>query len=292
MMCACVASQKFNNVSGGAEPLILQNSKGYSYSLDANGKYFAATNSKGAELLSNLQIQSKSAMDAYKLNAADIKNGEYMYRNHTKGSYIHTWPEEYYDSPSFCYAYIKYKSMQRYPEIYNLIERALNSTHPSVVELKKKTAVKVLLMGGGPGFGAVAARDILEPRTVSVLNIDRSDMLGVASQHYESAFKNVDFNNDAEVLDVSKDVDIIIASFVIRYIKPSLLCKIISKNPKCIILVNHGTPNDKELMINLRRHVNIFNLMGKSTTQFMIASASKKITIGKPNLVFPGVPYR
>lgn len=291
LACAYRCTTKYV-ITGGADPTISKSSNNtYTYSLDANGKYFARTDEKGAELLRNLDTQSKNAMDAYGLNENEIKKGEHMYRNHSKNSYVHTWPEPYYDSPAFCYAYIKYKSFQRYPEIYNLVTRALSTSHPSIAALKRKKIVNVLLLGGGPGFGAVAVRDVLAPRKVSVLNIDRSDVLGAASHYYGAEFKNINFDNIERVIGVARDVDVIIASYTIRYIKPVLLQQILASNPRCIILVNHGTPKDKELMKNLQRHVSIFKLMGKSSTQFMIAAPAKNTTL-EPKLIFPGIPYR
>lgn len=250
------------------------------YSLDANGKYHAKTNDMGASLLCDLWELTKLAMASYKLKPNQMKKGEKMYRNHTKGAYMHTWPEKHYSSPEFCWAYIKYKAQQRYPEVHNLLTKANISVGANPT---------VLLLGGGPGFEAAAIRQVLGP--CRVINVDKSTMLGKASQFYHSEFQQMDFNSKS-IGRLASECDLAVSSFSIRYIKPHVVRQVVDNLKSGIMLVNHGCPNDERVLTGIKKEgLLLRSVHGGSWTQFIVSVHDHHRPVVQ-DVVFPGIPYR
>jgi hypothetical protein len=91
-----------------------------------------------------------------------IKEGEAIYDEKPfKNEKDHiTWSQNEYDHPGFHRAYIKYKSIQRFTETWELLRRAHNlGILSNIYKNPKPRTIRVASLAGGPGFELYALRE-------------------------------------------------------------------------------------------------------------------------------------
>ena len=144
------------------------------YYCDIDKLYPFSTNRQGAELLEGLMTLTEellalnqSLMEHACISSSpgnrdqtvdDVKReGYHLYRNKSSlASDGVTWTDEEYSSPGMAHWYIRLKSLQRFTETWAMLERSLAM---GVFDgIPEKQTVRLVSLGGGPGFELQAAR--------------------------------------------------------------------------------------------------------------------------------------
>ena len=257
------------------------------YSLDANCRWSAMATKRGTEMLLNVLDASEIAMNSFGLSVDDEAVGERMYSKHSKDS-VHTWPDEYYSNPAFCWAYIKWKTRQRYPEIYNLLSR---SRATGLIPIGAN--YRVVLLGGGPGFGAAAVRDHWGSDG-TIINLDGSEMLGIRSPCYGAIFEHVQFEDEAAIERHCKGADLIISSFSIAYFskRAPFMERLLRSTGAALVVNCSGAKSMWEDFSNMGG-IKATPLLGASDRrQYLVTKeGAPRESTREPVLEFPGVPY-
>lgn len=276
----------------------------FRYSLSFRGEYTALTSQKGAKQLNNILEMSKKAMARLGKNfdRSDMAKTDVMYKSHIPNK-VHTWPYEFYDDPRFGYAYIRYKTFQRYPEVYNLVDRAMSGNSNSIKRIKNNVKrgkpIRVVLIGGGPGYTTQSVIDALSkygsPKIVC-LNTDGSDMLGSVSDIYGAKFENIKFENVKRLMEVCDGADIIINSFAIEYFNDKLFIfsDILKKTPTALILINCASTRGRYMTEFYKMSSSTFrvtSLLSRNDMRQFMLSTERPGKINTNNVLYPNVPY-
>lgn len=242
----------------------------------------------------------------------DIKRGRSIYADKPtltatkrQGKNIATWSADEYSLPGFQRAYISLKSVQRFTEIWSLLERV----HSVGLFELFDAGVSIASLGGGPGYELFATREYLFhigfTGDISMFNLDIERSWG----EYASVLGSTFFQWDASTRDLietvgSDSIDIIIISNVMcMYLTTpealQYLVDLVTKQGVKAILVNSRAENldllDSPIFKN--GDVRIMQLLdqsgGRDDRQFMIYSTAMTFnafaTVSNP--VFPNVPY-
>ena len=144
---------------------------------DVKKKYKITYDEDGKEIIDSailsFEKMLKVAKDKIK-SPKMMKKGLDIYIKKNNKNSKRTWTEQEYKHPGFQYHYLFYKSLQRYTEVYNLCVLAFNKGL-----IPNKKLIKVVALGGGPGFELLAFRDFLakhQPHSkVTMITMDPVD---------------------------------------------------------------------------------------------------------------------
>jgi len=226
----------------------------------------------------------------------EIANGRYIYTvkpsRNTSGE---VWSGDDYASPAFLYHYIKYKSIQRFTESYNMMIRAynkgilsalcdvifdgtppvdLNGTPPIDVNITNDTKpekIKIASIGGGPGFELYATEKFLKqyfPKIhIQTISQDLNPLWEKHANIFQCEFIKGDFYSHQELQLIIPKCHILIFSYVVcHYMREtSLILNILQNNPHLYgIFINERVENI-ELYNSLEsKGVRIFRLIDQT----------------------------
>ena len=226
-----------------------------------------------------------------------------------------TWSQNDYDHPGFHRAYLRYKSIQRFTETWELLRRAHNlGILASIYKNPQPKTIRVASLAGGPGFELYALREFFGKYyphiKVECISLDLAGSWRPYAEELglEFAEWNVD---DGKGLPekLGGKIDFAIVSYALyMYMSTPLHIKWVSKAIKNgtipFLLVN-------ERMENLRKHISEMVTEGISETNLItpvisIGGGGKrddrqivyykpdlriKIPSGKITTMFPNVPH-
>jgi hypothetical protein len=212
------------------------------------------TNSEGCSLLKKLSSIVDSILSGKDmlLTQKDIQVGKAIYANKTnlEKSGV-TWSQSEYDTISFQREYIRLKSLQRFTESYNLYQKAYNYKIFDNIN----TSVKVVSLGGGPGFELLAfkwffEKTINKTTTLDLISVDlaeswrsSSEKMGIKFVQYDLSPSSLSIDNLLSKIDSS--VDYIVISYVLHH----YMTNIRSIQFLIDLLINHSV---KAIFINTR----------------------------------------
>lgn len=269
----------------------------YTYFADRDRKWPMKTNSRGRELLEELDkyVENGCKYIEEKL-IAEGKTPEEVKKILDRGREIYadkpnqknasgTWSETEYGNLGFQYHYLKYKSVQRFTECYSMFERA------AARGVKFDAPWTAVSIGGGPGYELIAAAKF---GATQLYSIDLEPTWepycsGLGCKFIRGSFFEVDKIREI-VANVSRNdscgrVYVIFSYVVQHYIK----------NPR---IFNELLRVCDGIFINERaRKMQVFNSINNIS---MLTNDHRQVFIGKHMLnaaatsgipTFPNVPY-
>lgn len=216
---------------------------------DKDQKYVNETTEEGCELIKKLIAKTKEILDDLEktLSAEELAKGESIYRNQPSRSVTGqrghalsaTWSMDEYNDKGFQYHYIKNKSIQRYTETYDMLQMAYNDGWRLPCPMAE---VKVISVGGGPGFELLAFKDFCEkhfPRAkCKFVSMDLAPTWRPYVEALGFEFRTGDVNSD-EAIALMQEHDIVIFSYVLKHYAPvGLINRIWTKPGPDVIFVN------------------------------------------------------
>jgi hypothetical protein len=168
------------------------------YYTDIDKKWTNKTDNKGLRLL---LICCKEAQRMLKINKGDISNKKYnkiiktgkaIYKEKSSlNSGGPTWSYDEYSNVGLLYWYLLVKSLQRFTENWNLINRFDNITP----HIEIKNNYNVFSIGGGPGFECIALDEYYKDKNIK-LNFFICDNNETWRKYLKYKFILFDFMND------------------------------------------------------------------------------------------------
>jgi hypothetical protein len=241
-----------------------------------------------------------------------IHEGKNIYNNKPfKNKNKITWSQNEYDHPGFHRAYIRYKSIQRFTETWELLRRAHNlGILASIYRNPKPRTIRVASLAGGPGFELYALKEFFNryyPHLkVECISLDLAESWRPYAEELglEFDFWNVD---DGKGLPkkLKGKIDFAIVSYALHMYmsKPihiNWLSKAILNNTIPILFVNSCIPNLKHHITEMKNKgisetdLILPNQKGKKDNrQIVYYNSTLKIKIPRGILttMFPNVPY-
>lgn len=214
---------------------------------DKDQKYENDTGAAGCELIEKLTAKTEAILSdlAKELSEDDLKRGEAIYRDQPSRSVTGrrgdalsaTWSMDEYNDRGFQYHYIKNKSIQRYTETYDMLQMAYNHGwrlpcpmsignvwNPAPDGDESRRRVKIISVGGGPGFELLAFKDFCEKNFPGIeCEFVSMDMAPTWRPYVEALgfkFQVGDVNTD-EAIDHMQTYNIVIFSYVLKHYAPA-----------------------------------------------------------------------
>lgn len=273
------------------------------YFLDREQKWPQKTGSDGYKLLEKLWQKreeclelAKKLMQQQNLDVeAMIAKGEQIYANKTSKKSYQTWSEEEYNDFGFRFFYLKLKSTQRFVEMYNLLQRAYNMRAIQIPSTKTK--LRILSLGGGPGFELFAAKEFFKDYECELVSMDTQEEWKPFAVALGNSFIQMDFNHK-DLIDMVKDkYDIILLSFVVgQHLQDyGILFKLVTSCNAIATIVNSGFERLNELYNLELKQIQVVRLLpGEDDRQAVLlkreVNVDYKADVEK-NVLFPNVPY-
>jgi hypothetical protein len=321
--------KQFNIIAGGSSlsDMITQNSDGKcTYYMDRNktkGWEFY-TNNEGCSLLQKLAsiVDSILSSKDILLTQNDILIGKSIYANKTnlEKSGV-TWSQSEYDTVSFQREYIRLKSLQRFTESYNLYERAYNyNIFDNNIFNNSIGPVKVVSLGGGPGFELLAfkwffEKTINKKTTLELISVDLAESWRSSSEEMDIKFIQYDLSpsslsTDTLLSKVGSSIDYIVISYVLHHYMTNnksiqfLIDLLINHSVKAIFIntrVKHLPALKILRKLDIKKSIRTISLMqnhvnNKTDNRQMVWTLNKNYSANyfqdkSIKIMFPNVPY-
>ena len=261
----------------------------YRYSTDINHRYHFYTNQTGHRLLKGLtksvdrmMAQNQDLIKKEKLNLKKTElNGIRLYVDkpnlRKEGA---TWSEGQYSQLGLQRVYLRTKAFQRYTETWTLLERCR-----AAGAFKGLHKIRMVTIGGGPGFELLAARDFFGPQYGSGISLD----LEGGWEPYVSGddFHQHDFLKDPVPRGNVYVFSNVFSMYLSNAVGHELVKKLIRTGR---VLITDRAKKQQKSIKAFREFGNVRCLLPKDDRQLLV---SKKAFEGDLKLksVFPGVPY-
>ena len=198
-----------------------------------------------------------------------------------------TWSESEYRHLGFLYHYVRLKSIQRFTETYNLMCRALDKNLFNFVNTKKK--VRIISLGGGPGFELYASRLFFEnffPDTeIEYVTLELSSRWKMPNKVLRNKYIERSFYDEDIYENVVPKFDIVIMAYTYYHYfykkNINILSKLFKKRNK-LLLINSRV---RTLKFKQNKLLTMYNLTRTSTQQIAFVKHEPII------LPFRNVPY-
>jgi len=224
------------------------------------------------------------------------KEGHACYSSKPSKGHGGTWSKEEYHSLGLQHQYLRFKSIQRFTEMYSFLERAFAFKELREVETMK--TVRILSLGGGPGFELYACEVYFKEMFPNVkCELTSLDLEGGWKPYAEllhCKFIEGDFLDPRVIDHAGKNYDYVILSYVLFHHLQDHIHRVVD-------LVTKSDYGVKAVFVNSRfENLDIFDHLeenGVILTRLMDPKLGRDdrqtILTRRPNveLTFPNVPY-
>lgn len=273
------------------------------YVLDFHGNYTNYTNSEGNDLLQKLRDQkgkcleiAKKIMENSGFNVEEkIRSGREIYAKKNSMNERQTWSEEEYNDIGFRYTYLNLKGDQRFVEIYNLLWRADKVGALTIPKDKKN--IRILSLGGGPGFELFAAKEYFHDFQCELVSMDIESGWEPYANALGNKFIHKDINSPDLLSMIKGKYDIVILSLVLgqHFLNLDILSKLITDCNLIATLVNSRFERLNELYYLTHLGAKVVKLLeDEDDRQAVILPIDTEIfpkVEDKSKILFPNVPY-
>eukprot|EP01119_Soliformovum_irregulare_P013556 TRINITY_DN3624_c0_g1_i1.p1 TRINITY_DN3624_c0_g1~~TRINITY_DN3624_c0_g1_i1.p1 ORF type:complete len:378 (-),score=74.41 TRINITY_DN3624_c0_g1_i1:10-1143(-) len=277
--------------SDGSDPI---------YYPDRLKEYKYTTSKQGIELLKQFLRQTSEMMKLAESRMEDkVKAKEEGWRLYEKPNKngTQTWTEVEYKDVGLQYYYLCFKSIQRFTEMWNLLERA--HRQGSFDKLKEAKVAKIISLGGGPGIELVACRIFMKQTLGLDCELTTLDLVSEWKPYADilnCQFIQSDFCRD-DFMSAIEDKDLIILCYAMKYFPAKKLDEVIEKRK--ILLINDGfkslTRLEAHRDIRRNRAIDIIPLVGdRDERQCVVAHREMGLPVMQRydiETTFPNVPY-
>lgn len=287
---ACVIFSNSIGILGGIDredpfsDALVQDPPGWYYYADRRRKWRQNTNDKGAALLRSLFVVATEHLDKCRMLIAErgldeatvLDRGEELYGDKPNLKVNVTWSQREYDDLGLQYYYLRYKSIQRFTEAYNMYTRA----KPVVPRLGR-----VVSLGGGPGYELVAANEF-DGEQGQHTSVDLADW-----SPYVGNFIKGSFDDAALVDDIVSKHDYVVFSYVVyHYIKkPDIFRRIIPKVKGVFINERYRS---LDVIKELEGEFDVHCLIAPGDMRQLLLTQKGAVQFERnTNVVFEDVPY-
>jgi len=232
-----------------------------------------------------------------------IENGFELYKDKpSKSRGGETWSKEDYADLGFVYNYLRFKSLQRYTEVFNMILRAHNVG--IFDKIYDQTKVRFISIGGGPGFEMHAIQVFMRTYVPNVWVETTSQDLG---ENWEPFAKIMDCDfisgnfYDPELLELlGYEYDYAVMSYVVYHYmrdKPHILINLVKNCNLRGVFVNERFENLR-ICDYLEDHgILVIRLInqesGRDDRQLFLTTPDQQFfpTKNQIPVTYPNVPY-
>jgi len=277
------------------------------YVQDVHGKWVYTTNKEGYENLRSLTFFVSASMfsrvqgrvDLLDDVQRDMDQALLIYEGKPSNYVDGTWSALEYANPSFQAVYMRYKCLQRYTEVYNMMHRAYDQGH--LAWICGRQSVLFASYGCGPAFELHAIRDFLFKYYPDVsfqgVGIDLEPSWSDVVTRAGFEFVQGDF---ATVIP-RKDVDFVVLSGVLHSYLRSVLCSRVDQWFEAYISMSGIFVNDRPKSIRSYRALSstyvVSRLVSLSDDRqvyiFKHGKNDRSYYFTRPSLplLYPNVPY-
>jgi hypothetical protein len=251
------------------------------YYSDVDKKWPNYTNDDGQKLLNNLKVIVRKIHKKMEIKNQDLEIGKNVYTNKTNNKLNgETWSIEEYMMPPFRAFYYQMKSVQRYTEMYSLLEKVRPQNLFTIRDV-------FLSIGCGPAFEMQAFRDF------AFFNLHGADIIDEWKEAASSMVKfyNNDFEESIKLIKILKASVIVLSYVFVSYLQGQNYTEKLFK--EC--------PSIRTIIINDRKsHIpefegmkNIYRVNDWNDDRQVLIFRDDSWPIISPNiqLTFPNVPY-
>lgn len=306
----------------------------FKYYCDQNRQWAMYTDDYGAKLMNLLIDRVKSLMEMcchniFKAANKDESDLEFLKSEIIRGKAIYgekqsyksakkkgsheggaaTWSEEEYKDPAFHFEYLKLKSLQRFTENYNLLERAYNEgIFNEYIQCDEPVKLCIASLGGGPGyelfaFKCFADKHLSKNVSLRLISMDLEDSWEKSAVAMGNEFVKWDLREQMEVESfIGEPVNFIMLSYVVyHYMNDEKTSKqiadLISRENIKAVLINERSKDLKSVNYMEKLNIPVCHILnhkfGKDNRQ--VAYLNKTYTLKQPErkleITFPNVPY-
>lgn len=272
----------------------------YIYFQDVDRKWSFYTNLAGFALLTNLIDKVSDMLSFVKQRIEErgldslfeIMTGYKLYKRKPSKTYSSdTWKAYEYEHLGLQFLYVRIKSIQRFVETYSLLQRmnTQGTLDPVINRLSSgKNVLRVISIGGGPGFELYAIHTFLQERypllDVELISIDPVQSWKPYNEMMGIEYRHGDLHTAFDYSDSLMIFSYVVAQFVSD---PSYFRKLIRQNN--VLILNEGV---KELsVLNTLPHISLLNSKGRDDRQIVIGEDISPGENDNEDLLFPSVPY-
>ena len=280
----------------------------YMYFQDVDRKWSFSTDSEGFKLLQNL-TDKVSDLLSYTISRIkdrgldpifEIMSGYKLYKKKPSKMDVHadtdrspTWKSYEYEHLGLQFLYVRLKGLQRFVETYSLLQRMYNSgiLNPIIDRLTNcgKDPIRVISVGGGPGFELYAIRVFLQERyhlRTVLISIDPvsswqpyNEMLDITYVEGDTSTA-LDFSNSLVVFSY------VVAQFISD---PLYFQKLIHQDN--IIILNEGVKELSILNGDTLPYIRLLSYGVRDDRQVVIGESIIPQGKNVEEMLFPNVPY-
>jgi len=221
-----------------------------------------------------------------------------------------TWSQNDYDHPGFHRAYIRYKSIQRFTELWSLLTRAHNlGILSSIYRDPRPRTIRVASLAGGPGFELYALREFFSryyPHLkVEGISLDLAESWRPYAEELGLEFDEWNVDDGKGLLKkLNGPIDFAIVSYALyMYLSKPLhikwLSEAIKNNTIPMLFVNSRMKNLKKHILEMGdkgiAETDLISLPGnqRDNRQIVYHMPDLRIKVPSKKLVtmYPNVPY-
>lgn len=252
------------------------------YFQDARRRYEFRCGRQGLELLAGLVDKAKQTLvllddelEGLENRDALLAEGRRIYAEKpslrkfgaSEGKNV-TWSNDEYAHVGLRAQYLRLKSLQRYTETYNLLERAVAVDAVARGVLRSSTKLRVASVGGGPAFELVALADFVSA-TPELYSLDLQPAWKPYAEALGCEFAQVDVNQATpkSLIDAcgGKPLDILVVSYLLIYCTnertADLLADLLRQRLVSVLLISERTHIQGIVNLLRKRHIAVIPLM-------------------------------
>lgn len=179
-----------------------------------------------------------------------------------------TWSNDEYAHVGLRAQYLRLKSLQRYTETYNLLERAVAVDAIARGVLRSSAELRVASLGGGPAFELVALSDFVST-SPQLYSLDLQPAWKPYAEALGCAFARVDVNEASpkSIIDAcgGKPLDVLVVSYLLIYCTndrtADLLADLLRQRLVSVLLISERTHIQGIVALLRKRQVAVIPLM-------------------------------